>query len=193
MARPNNEINASSTADIAFLLLIFYLVTTTMNVDSGISRVLPPLADNAQQDKGIDNLERNTLLVRINHQDKISVGGRQVDVIQIKDIAKEFILNPNDDPNLPQKEEQDIPLIGKYMVSKGIISLQNDKSTSYDTYIQVQNELTKAYNEVRNELSIKSFGKSATELTDADQKKALTKAVQTKISEAEARDLSKKK
>lgn len=164
-----------------------------MNVDSGISRVLPPLADNAQQDKGIDNLERNTLLVRINHQDKISVGGRQVDVIQIKDIAKEFILNPNDDPNLPQKEEQDIPLIGKYMVSKGIISLQNDKSTSYDTYIQVQNELTKAYNEVRNELSIKSFGKSATELTDADQKKALTKAVQTKISEAEARDLSKKK
>lgn len=192
MARPNNEINASSTADIAFLLLIFYLVTTTMNVDSGISRILPPMADDTQVDKGQDVKPRNTLLVRINHLDAVSVGGERVEISQIKDITKEFIQNLSNDENLPEKEEIDVPIIGKYNVSKGIVSLQNDKSSTYDKYIQVQNELTKAYNEAQNELSTQHFGKTYAELND-DEKAAIRKAIPNRISEAEPRDLSKKK
>lgn len=192
MARPNNEINASSTADIAFLLLIFYLVTTTMNVDSGISRILPPMADDTQVDKGQDVKPRNTLLVRINHLDAVSVGGERVEISQIKEITKEFIQNLSNDENLPEKEEIDVPIIGKYNVSKGIVSLQNDKSSTYDKYIQVQNELTKAYNEAQNELSTQHFGKTYAELND-DEKAAIRKAIPNRISEAEPRDLSKKK
>lgn len=192
MARQSNEINASSTADIAFLLLIFYLVTTTMNVDSGISRVLPPMADDTQVDKGQDVKPRNTLLVRINHLDAVSVGGERVEISQIKEITKEFIQNLSNDENLPEKDEIDVPIIGKYNVSKGIVSLQNDKSSTYDKYIQVQNELTKAYNEAQNELSTQHFGRTYEELND-DEKSAIRKAVPNRISEAEPRDLSKKK
>lgn len=191
MARAKNEINASSTADIAFLLLIFYLVTTTMNVDSGITRILPPIADQSK-DKGLDNLERNTLQVRINHQDKILAGGKPISIEELKDIAKEFILNPNDEVNLPQKEETEIELLGTYPVPKGIISLMNDKMTTYDVYVQVQNELTKAYNEVWDEVAHQKFGKPFEELDDARKDAIRKKAVPQKISEAEPVDLSKK-
>lgn len=191
MARAKNEINASSTADIAFLLLIFYLVTTTMNVDSGITRILPPIADE-NKDKGLDNLERNTLQVRINHQDKILAGSKPISIEELKDIAKEFILNPTDDPNLPQKEDAEIELIGVYPVPKGIISLMNDKMTTYNVYVQVQNELTKAYNEIWNDLAHQKFGKAFEELNDAQKDAIRKKAVPQKISEAEPVDLSKK-
>lgn len=197
MSRAKNEINASSTADIAFLLLIFYLVTTTMNVDSGISRILPPIADDNQIDKGVESKDRNTLQVKINFQDKIILGGKYggkiVALSELKDITKEFIQNPSNDENLPEKEDIDVEFIGKYPVTKGIISLQNDHTTSYNAYIQVQNELTKAYNEAWNELSTQIFGKRYGELTDDAQAKAIRTAIPNKISEAEPVDLSTKK
>lgn len=191
MARQKNDINASSTADIAFLLLIFYLVTTTMNVDSGISRVLPPIGDE-KDDKGIDVKQRNTLQVYVNLYDQIMVGGKQVtNPEEIVDIAKEFILNPNDDVTLPEKENVDIPLIGSYPVTKGIISLQNDRGTTYETYIKVQNVLTKAYNQVQDDLAHQKFGKGYADLND-DERKAIRTAIPNKISEAEPRDLTSK-
>ncbi|CDN31699.1 Biopolymer transport exbD protein [Mucinivorans hirudinis] len=195
MARAKNEINASSTADIAFLLLIFYLVTTTMNVDSGISRTLPPMADPNQKDKGLDVKQQNSLQVKINLNDRILVGGQIVDISQVKDIAKNFIQNPNNDPNLPEKVDTEIELIGVYPVSQGIISLQNDRTTTYDVYVQVQNELTKAYNEAWNELATLKFGKPLADL-DENQRKAIRSssgAIPMRISEAEPVDHTKGK
>lgn len=192
MARMNQEINASSTADIAFLLLIFYLVTTTMNVDSGISRRLPPMADQSQPDDGIKFNERNVLKVYISAGDAVMVGGQRVNVSGIKDIAKEFITNPNNDPNLPETEEKEVPIFGMFPVSKGVISLQNDKGTTYNMYIQVQNELTKAYNEVWNELALTKFSRTFNEISE-DERGAIRKAIPNKISEAEPVDLAKKK
>lgn len=196
MARSNTEINASSTADIAFLLLIFYLVTTTMNVDSGISRTLPPIADPNQIDEGLKINRRNTLQISINFKDQIVLVGENgasfIQPSEVKDIAKEFIMNPNNDIHLPEKVDTEIDIIGTYPVSKGVISLKNDRTTSYSAYIQVQNELTKAYNEVWNELSTQKFGKVYTDLTD-EQKTAIRAAIPNKISEAEPVDLSKKK
>ncbi len=189
MARKTQEINAGSMADIAFLLLIFFLVTTTMNVDSGISRTLPPMINSPQEDDGIKVRERNILAVRVAGNDMILVGGERVGLSQVKDLAKEFALNVTDSENLPEKEEIDIPLIGKYRVSKGVISLKNDRSTTYETYLAVQNELTKAYNEMRSEFSQRQFNKKYEDLTK-DELKAVHTAMPNKISEAEPVDLT---
>ncbi len=184
------EVNAGSMADIAFLLLIFFLVATTMNVDSGINRVLPPWSDKKQEAPDIK--ERNLMLVHVNMYDQIAVQKEVVHITQLKDKAKEFVLNIGDDANMPEKEEQEIPLIGKYQVSKGVISLQNDRGTSYEMYIMVQNELTRAFNEIRDEVSKKYFAKKFSELTK-EQQDAVVAAVPLKISEAEPQNIGGKK
>ena len=125
--RKMEEINASSMADIAFLLLIFFLVTTTMNVDTGLPRMLPPMPTKDQKEVTQDYQVRNVLLVRINRSDKLLVGGHPMDVSELRDKAKEFLLNPNNDPNLPEKVKKTIPLLGDMMVTAGVISLQNDR------------------------------------------------------------------
>ena len=155
------EVNASSQADIAFMLLIFFLVATSMNTDTGIPRVLPAMPDENQKTEDMDVRERNLLLVFINTYDQIMVGGKPMDITQVKDKAKEFILNPANDEKLPESEdtEFDLPDGTKwvYPVSKGVISLQNDRGTSYSAYLQVQNELMRAFNEVRNEVARAKF------------------------------------
>ena len=178
------EINASSMADIAFLLLIFFLVTTTMNVDTGLPRMLPPMPQDAKQEKTEDVNERNVFLVRINQSDKLLVAGKPMDITQLREKAKEFIANPNDDPNLPEKSMMDIPLGGEWPVSEGSISLQNSRLTTYKSYIAVQNELIAAYNELRDDLAMQKFGKRMDKLTD-EQQKAIQKAIPQRISEAE--------
>ena len=182
--RKMEEINASSMADIAFLLLIFFLVTTTMNVDTGLPRMLPPMPTKDQKEVTQDYQVRNVLLVRINRSDKLLVGGHPMDVSELRDRAKEFLLNPNNDPNLPEKVKKTIPLLGDMMVTAGVISLQNDRSTTYSAYLKVQNELIAAYNEVRDDLSRQRFGNIYDKLTE-EQQKAIQTAIPQRISEAE--------
>lgn len=191
MAKKSPEINASSTADIAFLLLIFFLVTTTMSVDSGIQRSLPPIADNNQDDKGIDMKEGNLMFVNINLIDQIAVNGVATPISELKNMAKEFIINPLNN-EFPEKEapKEPIEFFPDVMVSRGVISLQNDVGTSYEAYLQVQNELTKAFNEARNELAISKFGKKFTEVTP-EQRAAITKVIPLRISEAEPRNVKR--
>ena len=126
MAKKTPEINSSSTADIAFLLLCYFLMTTTMGDQSGLQRRLPPIPDSKQaQDQKVNR--RNIVIVRINSADKLFAGNEAMDIAYLKDKMKEFLANPNNDPNLPEKEEKEIE--GKtYMVSKGVISLQNDRT-----------------------------------------------------------------
>lgn len=184
------EVNAGSMADIAFLLLIFFLVATTMNVDSGINRTLPPWVDEENQDAPPIK-ERNILKVFVSAYDQLMVQGEQIHISELKDKAKEFMLNPYDDPNLPEKEVVENDILGSHVVSKGVISLKADRSTTYNTYVMVQNELSRAFNEIRDELSIEKFGKPVAELTD-DQRKAVNEAIKLSISEAEPRDLGAK-
>lgn len=187
--RQIQEINAGSMADIAFLLLIFFLVATTMNVDSGIQRMLPPMPEKDQKQEAIDVKKRNLMLVFVSKFDNIMAGGEGVSITQLKDKTKEFILNPYNDENLPESEVTKIDLIGDYPVSKGVISLQNDRGTSYNTYIMVQNELTRAFNEVRDMVAAEKFGgKKFMDLTQ-EQRDAIQKAVPLKISEAEPRNI----
>ena len=184
------EINSSSTADIAFLLLCYFLMTTTMGDQSGLQRRLPPIPDKDQKVENQKANRRNIVIVRINSADKLFAGSEPMDISLLKEKMKEFLANPADDPNLPEKEPKEIE--GKtYMVSKGIISLQNDRGTSYQAYIAVQNELVKAVNELRDEFSMREFGRKFAFLTE-DQQEIVKKAVPQNISEAEPKDTGKK-
>lgn len=196
--RKVQEINAGSMADIAFLLLIFFLVATTMNVDTGLMRMLPPMPPENQKQEDIKVKERNLFLVLVSGSGNIMVGTPNhqeiTDLRQIKDRTKEFILNPMDDENLPEKTDKEIELADGskwvYPESQGVVSLQTDRNTDYKVYIQVQNELTRAFNEVRDEVAMQKFGKKFAELEKEDRD-AIIKAVPPKISEAEPRNIKK--
>ena len=184
------EINGSSMADISFIALIFFLMVTTMDKEEGLSRRLPPLPSEDQQVEDQKVNRRNIIQVKINSSDKLLAGNQPMDVSQLKDQIKEFLTNPNNDPNLPEKEEKDIPGLGTVPVSKGVISLQNDRGTTYSKYIAVQNELIKAVNELRDDFAMQRFGKKFMKL-DEDQQEMVRKAVPQSISEAEPKDVRK--
>lgn len=186
--RKMQEINGGSMADIAFLLLIFFLVATTINVDSGLPRRLPPPVQDDQKTE-VDIKKRNIMVVLINKSDQLLVQGDRVDISQLRDRAKEFMLNSADDPELPEKLPVDVPFFGTRMVAKNsVISLQNDRGTSYEAYIQVQNELDAARNELRNQISQRKWNKDYSEL-EKEKQKAVKKIIPTPISEAEPKNL----
>lgn len=193
--RKTPEVRADSQADIAFLLLIFFLVATTMNTDKGLSRVLPPIPPEDVKVEDQKQKERNVLLVFVNGAGQLMVADETMDIRQLKDKAKEFVLNVNDDENLPEKEDEEIEMPDgtkwTYPVSKGVISLQTTRDTGYETYIQVQNELTRVFNEIREDVAMQKFGKHFDELDEAERK-VITTAVPQKISEAEPRKAIKK-
>jgi Biopolymer transport protein len=191
MARPVDEINAGSMADIAFLMLIFFLVTTTMDTDAGLQRRLPPMPVDEKQESAEIN-RRNMLVVLINTSDRISAAGQPIDITMLNEKVKEFVLNPNDDPALPEKEVKEIENFGAFPVSKGILSLTNDRGTSYEAYIRVQNELVRAFNEIRDDFAMQHYGKPFKKL-DEIQQKVVSDIFPQSISEAEPRDVTKKR
>ena len=170
MARRNApEINAGSMADIAFLLLIFFLVTTTMDVDTGLTRKLPPMPEDLQENPP-EVKKRNVFEVLVNANDNLLVEGEITSILDLRQKAKEFIIGNPTDESMPEVVIQEVPLLGTYPVSKQIVSLQNDRGTSYEMYIKVQNELVAAYNEVRNEFGMKQFGKTYKQLEEQSGK-----------------------
>ena len=182
-------INSSSTADIAFLLLCYFLMTTTMGSQTGLARRLPPMPNPNEKVEDQKINRRNIIIVRISSSDRILVGSEQIDITLLKDKVKEFLANPNDDPNMPDKEMKLIEGWGKTVpVSKGVISLQNDRGTSYKAYIAVQNELVRAVNELRDEFARANFGKTFARLSEEEQD-WVKKAVPQIISEAEPMDV----
>jgi len=185
------EINGSSMADISFIALIFFLMVTTMDKEEGISRRLPALPSEDQKIEDQKVNRRNIIQVKINSNDRLFAGNQPMDVSLLKDKIKEFLTNPSDDPNLPEKKIEDIPGLGPVQISKGVISLQNDRGTTYSKYIEVQNELIRAVNELRDDFSMRTYGKKYAKL-DEERQEIVRKAVPQSISEAEPKDVKKK-
>lgn len=235
--RELQEINAGSMADIAFLLLIFFLVTTTMDQDKGILRQLPPIIEDEVIEK--EAFKRNVYEVLVNANDDLLVEGEEMDIDELKDGAIEFLTNSGVfsdeyvDENLteriwvrraavvdaistlkaqlaadPENKTVDgklksqqakldaIDFFGEYkeLGPSAVISLQNDMGTSYNMYIQVQNELTSAINQLRDELTMKRFNKTYLELDDKIEEerriiKAVRKVYPQRISEAEPKEI----
>lgn len=196
-------LNASSMADISFLLLTFFLLVSSMDTDSGLARRLPPPPQDEDHQQTVDVQRRNLLVVLVNSKDETMVTS-QVETewyqnenellgkgskVSLKDKVKEFVLNTNNNPLLPELMEEDfgapigtVPVTGDH-----VISLQNDATTSYKTYISVQNELVKAYNELRQEAARKYFNMDYENLTE-DQRNQINKLYPQRISEAEPKN-----
>lgn len=169
-------------ADIAFLLLVFFLVTTTIDNELGLLRLLPYGDDSGPVH------ERNVLKVALNGKDELLVNDRQITVDELRTLAKEFILNSENRADLPDKVQKEVPLLGQMMVSKQVISIQNHGKTSYKAYVAVQNELAAAYRELRDELAEQHFHRSYNELVEskaADKVAAIRAVYPQRISEAE--------
>ena len=184
-------LNASSTADISFILLIFFLVTTSMDTDRGLAVRLPnPPEDNQQDPPKIR--ERNSMIVNVNMNNQIMVtvakNSKEIQISELRELAKQFIANPENDPDLPELIPVELPApFGVQPITKNhVISLQTDRATSYDTYFQVENELYGAYNDLRDDLARKSFGKPYRECTE-DEQLACRQYYKCVISEAEPR------
>lgn len=187
------DINSSSTADIAFLLLIFFLITTSMDTDRGLARLLPPPPEDQDQQNTDKIRNRNILQVYLNKDDALMCGNDYISIDQLRDKAKEFIANVDNSEHMPEKTQKNVEFFGTCMVNdKHVISLQNDRGSSYQAYISVQNELVAAYNELRDELAEKTFGVKYAELNDAQQK-AVREIYPQRISEAEPKKYGEKK
>ena len=171
--RPDNEINSGSMADIAFLLLIFFLVVTEVKTEKGIPIKLPPWSEEEPPD--VDVQDRNAFVVLVNSRDALLVEGQPLDIKQLKRKAKEFIDNRGRDPQLSDSPE------------KAVISFKGNRGTSYEMYLAVYNELRAAYNELRNELAVKEFGKPLADFVEADSLAMdyIKKEYPYRISEAE--------
>jgi len=191
--RKTPEIPSASMADIAFMLLIFFITATSMDVDSGLERVLPQMPPPDQEKDDTPPIkERNVFTVLLDANNRLMVEGELLRVEDLKDKAKEFMMNPGDSENLPEKKMTEIPLLGEFPVTKGVISLRNDQGTQYGMYISVQNELVAAVNELRNEFATQKFGKKYDALT-VEQKDAVREAIPSRISEAEPKQIGGKK
>ena len=193
MPRKLPEIPSASLADVAFMLLIFFLVTTTMDVDSGLERRLPQWVDPEDVDQTPPIKERNIFVVLVDRNDRLMVEGEITRVEDLREKTKEFLTNPNNAENLPEKEVKDVPFFGPVdvLVGSAVISLRNDVGTTYGTYIQVQNELVAAINELREDLAKQKFGKSYNNLGE-DRQDAIKEIYPQKISEAEPKKIGGK-
>jgi biopolymer transport protein ExbD len=191
-------LNGSSLADISFILLIFFLVTTSMDTDTGLVRRLPPPPDPNQQEEDVKVKGRNVLVVSVNLNNEIMYyyGDESKRVTQmgvkpedLRVIAKEFVANPDNKANMPEFHPADppLPILGAYPITKNhIISVQTDRGTKYEVYFQIQNELMAAYNELRDEFAMSKFGKHYKDLhPESDEALAVRGVYPMKISEAE--------
>ena len=168
--RFDNQINAGSMADIAFLLLTFFLMTTTISMDKGILVKLPPIKEDSTRAP-----ERNVLNVKITAANELMVEREPASIKSLKERTKTFIMNPDNLPTLPPSPKN------------AVVSLQNDRGTAYKAYIEVYNEIKAAYNELWDEAAQSKF-QSKYELLEDHLKKSIRDEIPLVISEAEPTD-----
>ena len=186
------EINGGSMADISFLMLIFFLMVSTMDPETGLSRRLPPMPPENAQVEDLKVNRRNMLDVKINSRNGVMAGGQVIlSDAQLEEIVIEFLTNPSDRSDLPSKTIKNINGFGEYPVSDGVISLQNDRQSLYSKYVEIQNVLVRAINKVRNDFAMAHFGDVYEEL-NAEQQEIVSEAIPNRISEAEPLDVTKK-
>ena len=198
--RETPEINAGSMADISFLLLIFFLVTTTMDVDTGLQRRLPQIQDEPQEEQQ-KLYKRNIFQIVINGYDQMLIDDNIAEIDEIRDKVIDFIDN-NGDGTCTWCRGNRLPTSSDNP-NKAVVSLTNDRSTSYGLYVAVQNEVVAAYNTLRDRYSRERFGRSWKELEREEienpndeqiieRTKEVKNAYPLNISEAEPVDYSKK-
>lgn len=176
-------LNTTSTADISFMLLIFFLVTTSMDMDKGLSRQLPPIEPPEEMVAERQVSARNVLRIHVLANNQVAVNDELTDISALKSKVETFVENAQNSAQLPEKHERTIALLGKCMVTdKHIIQVKAERTSSYDTYFSVQNEIVAAYQTLRNRLARQRFGRSYVECSEKEQE-ALREYYPQRISE----------
>lgn len=158
-------INMASIADISFTLLILFLVVTSMDDDKGLTRMLPPITPDATQLPEVT--ERNVLTIGMMADNSVVMQGEKVDVGEVKEKVMDFVDNPLNSPDLPEKHAVDIDLLGECMVTDGhVIQLEADTRTAYETYFMVQDAIVAAYRQLRENLAQKRFRRPYAECSE---------------------------
>ena len=175
-------LNTTSTADISFMLLIFFLVTSSMDTDKGLQRQLPPPED-SQVEQELMVKERNVLDLKLDANNQLTIGGEPATNEALTQRVVEFVANESNDPELPEKSEREVHLLGRCQVSdRHIITIQADRNTSYDAYFQMQNAIVAGYNLLRNKLAVKQFGHSYSNCS-LEEREAIALVYPQRISE----------
>ena len=155
--RESADIDGSSLADIAFLLLIFFLVVTTIDVDTGIGLILPPIPDDIEPPPV---RERNLMNILVNAQGMVLLNEQPAAIAQVRDEVKRFIDNHGVDPDLSESPDD------------AIVSIKTDRRTPYNVYIDMLDEVMGAYEELRNAASMDRFGVPFSSLEQGSERRA---------------------
>ena len=175
-------LNTTSTADISFMLLIFFLVTSSMDTDKGLPRQLPPPDDSTRQEE-VEIKQRNVLELELDGNDRLTCNGEDIDAKELTLRVKEFVSNKTNDPSLPEMSQREVHLMGQCLVSDHhIISIKTDRQASYNAYFELQNAIVRGYNTLRNELARSRFGHSLSACT-SEERAAIELVYPQRISE----------
>ena len=171
----------ASIADISFTLLILFLVVTSMDDDKGLTRMLPPIAQDMTDLAEVT--ERNVLVIEMMADNSLQIKGENANIKDIKARVMDFVENPDNLPDLPEKHSINIDLLGECMVTDGhVIKLEADAKTEYETYFQVQDAIVAAYRQLRENLAQKRFHVSYAECSER-QREAIRTYYPQRVSE----------
>jgi len=179
------QLNTTSTADISFMLLTFFLMTTSMDSDKGLPRQLPPIADEKQEQTTQEVKKRNIMELCLRNNNTLTLNGKPIAINKLRAEVEKFVENRTNSGQLPERTTVDIPLLGKCSTTAAhVIAIQAERKANYETYFAMQNEIMIAYNSLRNKLAKSRFGKSFAELSP-EQADAIRTYYPQRISEAE--------
>ena len=165
------------------MLLVFFLVTSSMDTDKGLPRQLPPPEDNTQEEE-VEIKQRNVLELELDADDRLTLNGEPADYDELTRRVAEFVANKNDDPSLPEKSEREVHLFGRIRVSdRHVITVKTNRNTTYNAYFEMQNAIVRGYYQLRNELAKRQFGHGYAYCSQ-EQRDAIALVYPQRISEA---------
>ena len=175
-------LNTTSTADISFMLLILFLVTSSMDTDKGLVRQMPPPPDE-NEELVRDVKDRNVMTVKLDAADQLTCDGEAVTLPQLQKKVEQFVENADNNPSMPEKTAAEVQLIGNTFVSdRHIIAIETNRTASYDAYFQLQNTIVAAYATLRQKLALQRFGHGYHDCT-SEERMALMSVYPQRISE----------
>jgi len=175
-------LNTTSTADISFMLLIFFLVTSSMDTDKGLLRQLPPHEEEQAREE-VTVKKRNIMALQIDADNRLTCNGDTISLVELTQRVKTFVANVDDDPLLPEKTLREVHLLGTCRVSdRHVITIQANRHSTYDAYFNMQNAIVRGYALLRDQLARKCFGHGYA-LCSQDERDAVTLVYPQRISE----------
>lgn len=175
-------LDTTSTADISFMLLIFFLVTSSMDSDWGLPRQLPP-PENQMQEEELVVKQRNALCLKLDADNLLTCNDEPLSVDNLSKRVEDFVANVADDPTLPEKSDREVHLMGRCRVSdRHVIIIEVSPKASYEAYFQMQNAVVAGYNHLRDELAQRQF-RHTYAMCNAEERDAIAMVYPQRISE----------